>query len=94
MKFTQYMRPNGEPLAVSIDRGAEIEAAALQLSVAGVRFEAEVLMNDAVSLTAERDDADGEVDVLACEIVANGPGVPDAVDRLVRDALKAQAVKK
>lgn len=80
--FTQYLRPAGRTRVVRIDRPAEVEATAHRLIDAGVRFEAEVLTTGEVSLTAE--DRDGEQ--LAIEVVPNGPGVSEAVDRLVAAA--------
>jgi hypothetical protein len=81
MKFTQFLRPDGRKQEVFIDRSPEIEAMALECVQAGVRFEAEVLTTGEVSLTAQDDELD---EPLAHEIVPNGPGVPEAVDRLVR----------
>lgn len=79
--FTQYLRPSGEPREESIDRPPEIEALALEAYKRGVRFDAEVLVDGMVSLTAMFED-----DALAHEVVPNGPAVIDAVDRLVRCA--------
>lgn len=42
-------------------------------------------MTGQVSMTVERD-KDGEVDVLAHEICANGPPVTDHVDKLITHA--------
>lgn len=77
--FTQYMRPNGRPVAVSIDRPEEISAKAAGIVALGFSFECEELMDGTVSLTISHEDR-GDV---AIELVPNGPDVPAAVDRLV-----------
>jgi hypothetical protein len=86
IRFTQYLRPDGRPVPVDVDRSAEVERRAEALSAADVRLEAEVLPTGEVSFTAEREDEDGEVESLASEIVQNGPAVLDAVDRLITTA--------
>ena len=85
MNFTQYMMPDGRAKPVTITRPDTVEAEATRLSSLGVRFEIEVLPTGEVSMTAERT-SDGEVEVLAIEVVENGPPVPCAVDRLVNVA--------
>jgi hypothetical protein len=79
--FTQYKRPTGRAVPVTIDRPAEIEALALKVFEAGGRFECEVFRTGEVSFEAVRQDG-----LLASEIAENGPRVADAVDRLVRTA--------
>jgi hypothetical protein len=79
------MRPNGRKQLASIDRPENIERIAATLADRGVTFEAEVLVTNEVSLTAELDD-----ETLAIEVVPNGPQIPEAVDRLV---LAADAAK-
>jgi len=88
MNFTQFMRPNGRRVQRTVDRPEEIESLADDCVKRGVRFECEVLNGGQVSFTAELDDdpIHGEVTVLGHELVKNGPGVLDAVDRLVRIA--------
>ena len=77
--FTQYMRPDGRKAAVTIDRPDEIAALANRITERGFRFECEHLSTGHVSLTiAGRDD---DVDI---EVVANGPDVPVAIDRMVK----------
>ena len=86
MVFTQYLRPDGRPREQLFEASDEIEALARELHAAGVALECEVLMDGTVSLTAEREDDEGEVEQLAMELVPNGPGVPPAVEKLIRDA--------
>lgn len=79
--FTQYMRPMGDRKPVTIDRPEEIEKLALWVIDHGAHFDIEVLRTGQISMTCER----GE-DVLAHEVVENGPPVVEAVDRLVKAA--------
>ena len=83
IRFTQYLRPNGEKRLIEISRPPEIEAKAKRLVEYGCRLEAEVLTTQEISLTVEVEVTGGDVDTLAHEIVGNGPPVLDAVDRLV-----------
>lgn len=87
IQFKQYIRPDGFTKSVSIDRPAEIEEKAAMLVASGYVFEAEVLTTGEVSLTIEYD-FDDESPFVTMEVVPNGPGVPDAVDRLVLSAMK------
>jgi len=85
--FTQYLRPDGRETLITIERSLEIENVARRLIALGCRFEAEVLRTNHLSLEAlGPKDEDGDPTTLAMEIVPNGPGVPDAVDRLVLEA--------
>lgn len=86
--MTQYLRPHGRPRAVTVDRPEEIERLAVEAQRAGVVFELEELMTGEVSITAER----GEEDI-AIEVVPNGPGVAEAVDRVVKAAAEWAADK-
>lgn len=70
--FTQYLRPDGDLARACIAEG--------------VRFEVEHLRTGEASFEAVVTDEDGDAVPLACEIVENGPAVPDAIDRLVRAA--------
>lgn len=92
IKFTQYLRPNGTPVAVEVSRQDAVEDMARQLAMAGVRFESEVLSTGEVSLTAEDDTVD-ESGPLAHEISPNGPAVLLAVDRLVLAAFSEIRVR-
>ncbi len=83
--FTQYLRPHGRPVPVTIDRPSNIADIARRLISVGYRFEIEELADRTVSMTVEDADVDTE-GPLAIELCANGPDVPDTVDRLVRSA--------
>ena len=82
ISFTQYMRPDGRPVPVEIDRPDEIAAKAEQIVDAGYRFELEHLQTGHASLTIF--DPDKEEDV-AIRVVPNGPEVIDAVDEMIQE---------
>jgi hypothetical protein len=82
--FTQYLRPNGHKRQVEISRPHTIEQQAQEFITAGGYFECEELATGHASLTAGHPDAD-EGDI-AIEVVMNGPGVLEAVDRVVKKA--------
>ncbi len=87
--FTQYLRPDGRPRAVSIDRSASIEAAAAEFLRVGGRYECEELTTGEVSLTAVLTPV-GEAEPRDVEgvVCANGPPVLEAVDELVLASLR------
>lgn len=76
--FTQFLLPDGRRNPIEIWRPASIADKADAIRDAGFRFECEVLSTGHVSLTITDDEMDR-----AIEIVANGPGVLAAVDRLI-----------
>lgn len=81
--FTQYLRPDGRQHPIEIERPKDIEEMARRMLLYGWRFEVEELSTGDVSLTVH--DPRAEEDV-AIEVVPNGPGVLEAVDRLVQVA--------
>lgn len=82
IEFTQYLLPDGRRTTSEIERGAEVEAKAREIIDAGYRFECEVLRTGHVSLTIA--DPREEEDV-AIVVVPNGPGIGEAVDKLVSE---------
>lgn len=80
--FTQYLLPHGRRTTTEIERGAEVEAKAREIIAAGYRFECEILTTGEVSLTIH--DAEDGIDV-DIAVVPNGPGVGEAVDKLVNE---------
>ena len=81
VRFIQYLRPDGRQVEMFIQgMSPGIVAKAEEIWAAGYRLEAEVLMSGLVSLTI----SDGEEDV-AVELIANGPEVPKAVDRMISE---------
>lgn len=87
VEFVQYLLPDGRRTRVTIPMPPGTCRKAEELKAAGVRLEAEVLTTADVSFTAERDVA-GEVEVLAIEVVPNGPQIHGAVMRLLEAAHK------
>lgn len=86
INFTQFMRPNGRPVNVSIDRPKHIANLAERLIQCGYGFECEHLSTGHVSLTIV--DEKGDQDI---EVVNNGPDVPRAIDRMIERFAKRVA---
>lgn len=78
--FTQYLLPRGERREGGFEVAADVFAKAQTIIDAGHRFEAEILTTGHVSLTIHNVEAEEDV---AIELVPNGPGVREAVCRLV-----------
>ena len=79
IEFTQYMMPHGRQQIVKIDRPEQVVTRANELIKQGYFFECEMLSDyKTISLTIVNDKGDQ-----AIEIVANGPEVPQAVDRMI-----------
>lgn len=83
--FTQYMRPDGRKVPISIDMPDDIEALAHSFIEEGGWFEVEHLATGHASLTACWV-VDGEPDDIAIRVVKNGPPVVRAVEELVHEA--------
>jgi hypothetical protein len=83
--FTEYVLPYGRKVDGGFERSTEVEQAAHAFIERGGWFECELLATGHVSLTACWNMPDGDNDI-SIEIVKNGPGVGDAVDRLVAKA--------
>jgi len=77
--FTQYMRPNGRAMPVTIDMPDEVAAKGHEIIESGLELECEVLSNGRVSFTITHPD-DGDLDIRVCE---NGPNVPHHVADLI-----------
>ncbi len=83
VQFTQYMRPDGHTKPITMDVPPDVADKAERLAEWDVRFSAEMLRTEEVSLTAE----DATInETLAIEVVPNGPEVIDAVHRLINNA--------
>jgi hypothetical protein len=87
--FVQYLRPHGERRVTMIDRPQNICSVADKIITSGLRFEVEVLMTGMISLTITSDFADE-----AIEVVSNGPGVAEAVDKLITEFDLAEYLKR
>ena len=81
IKFVQYLRPDGRTRMIEVDRPDDIYLLAAEVVAAGGVFTAEELMTGTISVACEHGDAD-----IAIELSPNGPGVNEAVDRLVKKA--------
>ena len=92
IKFTQYLLPHGDTKEIFIERPQPIEAIADKLIEMGCHFDAEILTTGMISITCEKED-----DLLSIQLCSNGPGVEDAVDKLITSAeasLKALLTKE
>lgn len=78
--FIQFVAPNGHTREVTIEVAPDVAATARAAIAMGLSFECEVLMSGEASLTITHPE-DGDLDI---EVVPNGPGVREAVERLVR----------
>jgi len=81
--FTQYIRPNGHKKQIIINRPEEIEKLAKTLIAEGVHFDVEILTNDMVSMTAEKDDK-----VLSIELSPREPQIEEKIDSLIKCAYR------
>ncbi len=77
--FTQYMRPSGRAVPVSIEVSEATANKAQTIIARGFRFECEVLTTGQVSLTITDPD-EGDLDI---KIIENGPGVREAVEAMI-----------
>lgn len=82
IEFTQYLLPDGRKKSITMDAPADIAGMANTVKERGGVFEAEILTTDEVSLTVLYNEED-----IAIEVVPNGPGIGEAVARLVKSAL-------
>lgn len=87
ISFTQFMRPNGKQVLLTVNTTPEVEAIANKVIEAGGRFTVEQLMSGLVSLAVEYS-YDHEVGDIAIELYNNGPAATEAIDKLVAKAWK------
>lgn len=81
------MNPGGKRLLSQIDRGPEVEKLACEFIACAGRYLIEIRQDGKVHLMAIIDKAEGCTEV-AHEAVENGPELPKAVDRLIRESVK------
>lgn len=82
--FTQYSLPDGRQSTVLYKPDPSVgRLAGAILKRGGFRFECEILTTGEVSLTCH--DTKRQEDI-AIQVCANGPGIHDAVDRMIRQA--------
>ena len=77
--FTQYMRPDGRAVPVSINVSPDVATKARAIIARGLVFECEVLSTGQVSMTIT-DPKEGDLDI---RVRVNGPGIREAVEDLV-----------
>lgn len=75
MKLTEYMLPNGRQKLKTVYTTPELEIKAAEMDAKGVYFDFEILRTGQASITAEREDEEGEAQVLSHKICENTPGV-------------------
>lgn len=87
VQFTQFLRPNGRPIPVHIERSEEVAGKAAALNEQGVRFEIEVLTTGIVHMDAVwYPPSGGESRSIANRLTENDERVPGTVDELVAAA--------
>jgi len=88
IELVQFLRPDGRQARRWVERGPEIERMAKTLQASGVSIEAEVLTSGLVSLKCVvRDASLDEPYVLSSRLCKNVPGVLDAFDDMIREAI-------
>ena len=90
ISFMQYLKPDGRKRPILIERPDDIVEKSEAITDEGYRFETEILTTGEVSVTIF--DPTEEVDV-AIEICRNGPGVGEAVDRMINEFTAELAAK-
>jgi len=92
--FTQYLLPDGATRCIAINLPRSIELLAAELINSGARFELELLGDlQTVSLECVLPRKGEDPEVLAGELVSNGPAIPPAVERLVVAAGRAMVAR-
>lgn len=80
VKFTRYSQPDGQQRQVETDVADDLGKNVDMIHVAGARLTVELLSTREVSLAVEHPEH-GDFD---CELIANGPSVSGAIDRMIR----------
>jgi hypothetical protein len=78
--FRQYLRPDGRRQSGCFPVSDEVASKAEAIIAAGHRFECESLTSGHVSLTIHHLASEEDV---AIEVVRNGPGVKEAIERMI-----------
>jgi len=79
LNVTQFIRPDGEQRPISCTVSDELSGKIRAMEDAGLRVTAEVIGPN-VSFCIENFEED-----LVCEIVPNGPGIVQALEKIVRE---------
>lgn len=85
VEFTQYLLPDGRMQKIQFDAPWELQKMADEITGRGYKFEAEVLTTGEVSFTVGDPELADDIEI---EICPNGPGVREAVHRLIERAYK------
>lgn len=81
--FTQFLLPDGRKAPLTVDCSVEVASVAESVIADGYEFQIEILTTREVSMTCF--DPQEEEDI-AIEVCPNGPGIEEAVGRLVKQA--------
>lgn len=84
--FTQFLRPNGRQIPVTIDLDEETERMAQAILARGLKFEIEELRNGMISATVA--DPKEDRDLMFAKFVPNGPEVPEAIKAMIHKFYK------
>lgn len=79
VRFTQFLRPDGQRIPVTIALPEAVEKKARQINNAGYRFEIEVLSDE---ITVHATISNDKGDHASC-LVPNGTKVPDAIAKMI-----------
>lgn len=82
VNVTQFKMPDGRAVQTGTDLPDELQPHYDEMRRRGWRFEAEMLSTGDVSITIADDETDQDI-----RIVANGPGVQDAMVEMLRALL-------
>jgi hypothetical protein len=83
--FTQFLRPNGDRRQTFIDVPHKVALLAQRFIEEGGAYTSELVQAGIVSLCAEFT-LDGERQDIVCLIAPNGPGIEQAVEKVVRES--------
>jgi hypothetical protein len=83
--FTQFLRPSGERRQTFIDVPHQVALLARRFIEEGGAYTSELLRGGQVSLCAEFT-VEGERQDIVALIAPNGPGIEEAVEKVVRES--------
>lgn len=78
--FTQYLRPNGQPVPQEIEVDRNLDSKVQAILSRGLTFECEVLTTGEISMTITSKEQDE-----AITICQNGPEVRPALEKMIRE---------
>lgn len=87
IKFTQFLRPNGQRKEIEISRGKDIEDMASELILDNCSFELELIPVGLVHIEVMAPPLETlEECSLASDLVIHGPELLKAIDKMIRSA--------